>query len=73
MHEFARPWVLWDRCFELAPEASRKFALGLWEHQIANHQTGGFDRHAPYFEHGPVDGKDFPRHAGFYIGTWCYA
>jgi hypothetical protein len=73
MHEFARPWVLWDRCFALAPEASMQFALGLWEHQIANHQTGGFDRHAPYFEHGPVDGKDFARHGAFYIGTWCYA
>ena len=73
MHEFARPWVLWDRCFALAPEASMKFALGLWEHQIANHKTGGFDRHAPYFEHGPVDGKDFARHGAFYIGTWCYA
>lgn len=73
MHEFARPWVLWDRCFALAPEASRKFAVGLWEHQIADHKTGGFDRHAPYFEHGPVDGKDFARHAGFYIGTWCHA
>jgi len=73
MHEFARPWMLWDRCFALRPEASSKFALGLWEHQIANHKTGGFDRHALYFEHGPVDGKDFARHAGFYIGTWCYA
>jgi hypothetical protein len=73
MHEFARPWVLWDRCFAIVPEASTKFALGLWEHQIANHKTGGFDRHAAYFEHGPADGKDFPRHAGFYIGTWCYA
>jgi hypothetical protein len=73
MHEYARPWVLWDRCFTLVPEPSAKFALGLWEHQIANHKTGGFDRHAPYFDHGPVDGKDFPRHAGFYIGTWCYA
>ena len=70
MHEFARPWVLWDRSFALAPEASRKFAMGLWEHQIADHRTGAFDRHAPYLEHGPVDGKDFPRHAGFYIGTW---
>jgi len=73
MHEFARPWVLWDRCFAVAPDPSKMFALGLWEHQIANHETGGFDRHAPYFEHGPADGKDFPRHAGFYIGTWCYA
>jgi uncharacterized protein YjaZ len=42
----------------------------LWEHQIANHKTGGFDRHAPYFEHGPVDGKGFSRATpGFYIGT----
>jgi hypothetical protein len=73
MHEFARPWVLWDRCFALAPEASKRFALGLWEHQIANHKTGAFDRHAPYFKHGPADGKDFARHGGFYIGTWCYA
>lgn len=73
MHEFARPWVLWERCFALVPEASRKFARGLWEHQIADHTTGGFDRHASFFEHGPADGKDFPRHAGFYIGTWCYA
>ena len=68
MHEYARPWMLWERCFALAPEASARFALGVWEHQIANHKTGGFDRHAPYLEHGPVDGKDFPRHAGFYIG-----
>ena len=73
MHEFARPWVLWDQCYRLAAEPSVRFALGLWEHQIANQKTGGFDRHAPYFEHGPVDGKDFARHAGFYIGTWCYA
>jgi hypothetical protein len=73
MHEYARPWALWDRCFVLAPEASVKFAMGVWEHQIADHKNGGFDRHAPYFEHGPVDGKDFARHAGFYIGTWCYA
>ena len=72
-HEFARPWVLWDRSFELAPEASKRFALGLWDHQIANKETGGFDRHAPYDRHGPADGKDFPRHAGFYIHTWAYA
>ena len=72
-HEFARPWVLWDRSFELAPEASRKFALGLWKHQIADQQTGAFDRHAPYDRHGPRDGRDFPRHAGFYIHTWAHA
>ncbi len=73
MHEFARPWMLWDRSWELAPDACKKFAIGLWENQIKNHKTGGFDRHAPYFERSPVDGKDFPRHAGFYIHTWGYA
>ena len=73
MHEFARPWVLWDKSFKLAPEASKQFALGLWNHQVANHETGGFDRHAPYDTHGPRDGKDFPRHAGFYIHTWADA
>ena len=72
-HEFARPWVLWDRSFDLAPEASKRFASGLWNHQIANKKTGGFDRHAPYDRHGPVDGKDFARHGGFYIHTWAHA
>ena len=72
-HEFSRPWVLWDRTFQLAPQAARSFALGLWNHQIANPKTGAFDRHAPYDRHGPVDGKDFPRHAAFYIHTWAHA
>lgn len=73
IHEFARPWVLWDRSFKLVPEASRRFALGLWEHQVADHSTGAFDRHAPYDRHGPRDGRDFPRHGGFYVHTWAHA
>ena len=73
VHEFARPWVLWDRCFELVPEASEKFALGLWQHQIARQEDGGFDRHAAFWKHGPRDNMDFPRHAGFYIRTWADA
>jgi len=72
-HEFFRPWLLWDRCFEVAPEASRQFALGLWEHQIANHQTGAFNRHAGYGKNSAQDGMDFPRHAGFYVRTWAIA
>jgi hypothetical protein len=70
-HEFFRPWLLWDRCFELAPEASRQFAMGLWEHQIADQQTGAYNRHAGYWKHAATDGMDFPRHAGFYIRTWA--
>jgi len=73
VHEFSRPWVLWPRCYELAPEASKRFALALWEHQIANQKTGAYDRHASYWQHGPRDGKDFPRHGGFYIRTWAEA
>ncbi len=72
-HEFARPWVLWDESFELALEASKRFALGLWNHQIANQKTGGFDRHAPYQRHGPRDGKDFSRPSGVYIPTSAHA
>jgi hypothetical protein len=72
-HEFFRPWLLWDRCFELAPEASKQFAVGLWEHQIANHATGAFDRRAGFAKHSPAAGNDIPRHAGFYIRTWAVA
>jgi len=73
VHEFARPWVLWDKCFELAPDASKRFAVGLWRSQIADHETGAFNRHAPFDKSGPTDGMDFPRHAGFFIRTWAEA
>ena len=72
-HRFFRPWMLWDRCFALAPDASRKFALGLWEHQIANHDTGAFHRRAAYFKHLTMEGMDSPRDAGFFIRTWAAA
>jgi len=75
VHEFARPWMLWDRCFELEPEGSRLFALGLWEHQIADYKTAAFDRHAGFWKHSRSETllMDFPRHAGFYIRTWAVA
>ena len=73
LHEFFRPWMLWDQCFELAPDASRRFALGLWEHQVADRHTGAFDRHARFDRPETWQGRDFPRHAGFYIRTWAVA
>jgi hypothetical protein len=73
VHEFARPWLLWDKCFELAPEASKRFAIGLWNSQIADHETGAFDRHANFNRSSPQAGMDFARHAGFYIRTWAEA
>ncbi len=70
-HEFFRPWVLWEKCYALAPAESLKFARGVWDHQIADQSTGAFSRHASYSRHAPEDGHhEFPRHAGFYIRTW---
>jgi hypothetical protein len=73
VHEFFRPWLLWDRGFDLAPKASRDFAQALWNHQIANPKTGAFNRHASFGKSGATDGMDFARHAGFYIRTWAVA
>lgn len=72
-HEFYRPWVLWDRCWELAPEPCRKFALGLWEHQIGDQKAGDYSRHAAIDRHGPGTDAPYARHGGFYIETWAAA
>lgn len=72
-HEFFRPWVLWDKSFELAPNACANFALGLWNHQIYDQQTGEFSRHAKWSEHSPGTKNQYPRHGGFYIRTWAEA
>lgn len=76
-HEFFRPWVLWDRSYQLAPEACRRFATGLWEHQIADHEKGLYSRHAMRIWETDLKlksgqaGAEFPRHGGFYIATWA--
>ncbi len=72
-HEFYRPWVLWTRCWELAPEPCRKFALGLWDHQIGDQKAGDYSRHAAIDRHGPGTDAPYARHGGFYIETWAVA
>ncbi len=72
-HEFYRPWVLWERSFQLAPEACEQFALGLWNHQIYDQETGDFSRHAKWDRHAPGQHSQYPRHGGFYIATWAEA
>lgn len=42
---FFRPWLLWDRCFDLAPEASKRLALGL-SRQVGDPSSDVFDRQA---------------------------
>jgi len=72
IHEFYRPWVLWERSFELAPKSCETFAKGLWDHQVHNH-SGDFNRHAKWSQHGPGRRCNISRHAGFYIATWGHA
>lgn len=72
-HEFYRPWILWNKSWQLANEPCRRFALGLWEHQIGNHETGDFSRHAKISTHGPGTTAPYARHGGFYIETWATA
>ena len=72
-HEFYRPWVLWERSWALAPEPCRRFAEGLWEHQVGNRETGAYSRHAKISVHGPGDNAPYARHGGFYIEAWANA
>jgi hypothetical protein len=73
LHELYRPWVLWERCYGLDPNASFRFAKGLWEHQIGDPETGNYSKHAIYDQHGPSTNRDEPRHGGFYLATWAAA
>jgi lysophospholipase L1-like esterase len=73
IHEFAEAWVLWDRSFELATDNCVRYAQGLWEHQIGDHETGDFSRHAHYITHKTDTGNGYPRHGGFYITVWSEA
>jgi hypothetical protein len=35
--QISRPWMLWNRCFEIAPDASSRFALAVAENKTTNH------------------------------------
>ena len=76
IHEFYRPWIFWEKSFELAPENALRFAQALWKHQI-DHKGGSisFSRHAMVSKGDTPNrrGYEFPRHGGFYIATWATA
>jgi hypothetical protein len=71
-HEFFGAWVMWDKSFELAPQACIRFGQGLWDHQIHEH-SGEFSRHASWTKHATGTKNEYPRHGGFYIATWARA
>jgi len=67
LHEPVARWSphLWDRSFDLAEAGAKAFALGLWNHQIADQSNGDFSRHANFSDSNPRTGADFPR-----VGAW---
>jgi len=73
IHRFSRPWMLWDRCFELAPQQSRRFALGVWNHHVVDRNTGAICPRAAFDGNRSHPPGDCPRQAGFFIRTWAEA
>lgn len=75
LHEPSARWTprLWDRAFAVAPDGARAFALGLWNHQVADPKTGAFSRHARYTQHGPKRGPSFPRVGAWMMVGWAKA
>ncbi len=73
MHEFSRPWMLWDKCFQLAPQQSKRFALALWNRHVVDHKTGAVSRRADFDRPSSQPGEDSVRQAGFCIRTWAEA
>ncbi|NJK92704.1 MAG: hypothetical protein HC904_13285 [Blastochloris sp.] len=72
-HEYSGDWDLWPRVKLLADGPMRRFAQGLWDHQIGDKETGDFSRHAKYHQHEVGTGASFPRHGGYYIAAWAHA
>lgn len=73
LHQFARPWMLWERCFQLAPEESKRFALALWTHHMVDQKTGKLSPRVPFQRSGSSPPANCPRQAGFFIRTWAEA
>jgi len=71
-HE-AKKWPFWDQSYQLAPDASWKFIISEWDHQIHDKTTGDFSRHSRYSRHETFSGFDFPRYAGQMIERWADA
>lgn len=67
--EFNRPWPYWH----LNPDALQRFARGLWDHAIADKETGNFSRHVKYDRHGPGKDMEFPWPGASFLYTWTQA
>tara|TARA_Y100001934_G_scaffold154556_1_gene185189 strand:+ start:224 stop:1687 length:1464 start_codon:yes stop_codon:yes gene_type:complete len=72
-HEPKRPTILFEKLHALNPKAMIGYCDGLWEHQIQDHKTGNFSRHADYTRHAPGKDWDFPKEGGYFIHDWAQA
>lgn len=73
IHEPKRKLVFFDLLYQAEPQRTLDYARGVWEHQIADHQTGDFSRHAGYDRHKPGKGYDFPKEGSYFINLWARA
>lgn len=73
IHEMKRKFLHWDLLYAREPERVLKFARGLWDHQIYDHKTGDFSRHANWDKHNPRRGFDFTKEGGYMIDVWARA
>jgi hypothetical protein len=72
-HEPKRPTILFEKLYDLNSEVMIDYCDGLWEHQIHDHNTGNFSRHAQYHKHKTSSNYDFPKEGGYFIADWSRA
>jgi hypothetical protein len=58
---FFRPWLLWDRCFDLAPEASKQLANGMSKGSNDAPREAGFKIRTWAVAYGRTRDEQFPR------------
>lgn len=73
IHELSRPWLLWGKCFELAPQESKRFALALWDSNTQDHKGSEPNSLTNFHRSSAKSAFQSPRQAGFYIRTWAEA
>ncbi|HEX4132416.1 MAG TPA: hypothetical protein VHZ24_20465 [Pirellulales bacterium] len=73
IHEPKRKILYFDLWYDADPERTLRYARGLWDHQIFDHKTGNFSRHASYDKHDPRKDFDFAKEGSYFIDCWSKA
>ena len=72
-HEPKRKLIFFQELYEAEPERMLKYTRGTWEHQVYDHKTGNFSRHAKYDRHAPRKDSDFEKEAAYFVSDWSQA